>query len=185
MAFVDSLRGDPREKERQIDQENAARMAEHMLWSIRYYCEDNRTRHKAEAYLMERTSEDIIVNYTRVVDYPYTPQRTGAAERNPSKWQLAEYRRNPKRSALVDRPLCRENYRMHALTEEEGVQYAADELRKLLIKDGFSAVSVKVVSLPDIYDEVREVGFFNTDIYFDRKKSSNIVGYTIKFHVEW
>ncbi len=185
MAFADSLRSDPKEKERQIDRECAVRMADHMLWRIRHYCEDRRTSHQAEGYLMELTSEDIIVNYIRVVSYPYTPQQTGVVERNPSRWVLDNYRRHPKRSALVDRPLCKESYRMHVLTEKEGVQYAADELKKLLIKDRFSAISVKVVSLPDIYDEVREVGFFNTDIYFDRKKTSNIVGYTIKFHVEW
>ena len=84
-----------------------------------------------------------------------------------------------------DRRSAVKRFKMSVLTEKEGVQYAAEKLRQLLIEDGFSHVSVQVVSLPDVYDEIRETGFFNVDVYLDRKKSSQIVGYTIKFHVEW
>ena len=185
MAFADSLRTDPDERKREQDRYRASVMARDMQRSIRYWCERYRGSRKAEGYLMERMAIDSALNNIQVVAEAYLPPKTGPVARNPSRMFLEEYRRFPRRSALNGQALCHAEYKMYALPEKEAVQYAAQLLRDLLTEDGFTGIKVQVCSLQDVYDEVREVGFFNTDIYLDRKKSSNIVGYTIKFHVEW
>lgn len=185
MAFVDSLRTDPNERKREQDRYRASVMARDMQIHVRYWCERCKSSHKAEGYLMERMADDCAVNNIQAVAEVYLPPKTGPVICNPPRMILEEYRRFPRRSALNGQALCHAEYKMCALTEKEAVQYAAQLLRNLLAEDGFTGIKVQVCSLQDVYDEVREVGFFNTDIYFDRKKTSNIVGYTIKFHVEW
>lgn len=183
MAFVDTLRQGPRDRAREQDLYRAGVMAEMMQENVRGWCEDRWTQHKAEGYLLEM--DDYGIDRTFPVKDLYRPAQNGVVLHNASRREIDIYRGNLKRSALVGSPLCQKRFRMSVLTEKEGVQYAADKLKQLLTEDGFSRISVQVVSIPDVYDEIRETGFFNIDVYLDRKKSSNIVGYTIKFHVEW
>lgn len=183
MAFVDTLRQGPKDRAREQDLYRVGVMAEMMQQNVRGWCEDRWTQHKAEGYLLEVDNHGI--DRTFPVKDLYRPVQNGAVLHNASRRAIDIYRGSFERSALVGSPLCHKRFKMSVLTEKEGVQYAAEKLKQLLIEDGFSHVSVQVVSLPDVYDEIRETGFFNVDVYLDRKKSSQIVGYTIKFHVEW
>lgn len=63
-------------------------------------------------------------------------------------------------------------------------QRLAGEIEKLLVEDGFFHVSVSTENCCDSYDIIRQNGSM-TRCWFEHVSTPKVVGYAIRFHVEW
>lgn len=68
---------------------------------------------------------------------------------------------------------------------EAALAYFMEELRKLLKEDGFTGIRLEKVICYNTYDEYRRKGFLSNEICSSRMKTNDLLGCTIRFHVEW
>jgi len=182
MAFVDSLRGSDNSR-LEGDRYWLDEAAERTQGWIRYFCEKNRTRRMAEGYLLETDLHESgwtlgcfdSLYHAPVPGSQYLVGRTNSALNGEPMFRF--------QSGSICLPLC--GSPAQAMDEKSAFAYLADRLKGLLEEDGFCNIRLEKIACYEVYDEYRRKGFLSNEICSSRTKTNNLLGFTIRFHVEW
>ena len=146
---------------------------------VRSWCEKHKTERRAEGYLLE-TYDDNSGWSIGVFDSLYHPVRSGTG------WNCGK-----RYSALNGHPLMAEHgylrYNVSVMGKDEAITYMAAELKKKLVEDGFTGIRLEKAPCYEVYDKYTAHGGFLTRTTYtsQRVTTKNLLGYALKFHVEW
>lgn len=179
MSFADSLRGSDNSK-LNSDKYNLDYHGVRIMHSwVRGWCEDHRTQRRADGYLMETYDSDSGWSL-RVFGSLYRAVRPGTG------WDCGK-----QYSALNGYPLLDAHGYLRScvqvMSENEAIAYMAAELKKKLTEDGFRSIRVEKVPCHEVYDTYRQKGgfFSKAETVHTRVETGKLLGYALKFHVEW
>lgn len=184
MAFADSLRG-PDNSKLEGDKYWLDEAAVRTQGWIRYFCEKRRNLRMAEGYLLE-------------IDLHEGGWSLGCFDslyRSPVSG--SQYIVGEKINAMNGAPLfavrngaiCLPMTHSPAMAMDAGKAFAyfTEALRKLLQEDGFTGIHLEKAPCYEVYDKYTAHGGFLTRTTYtsQRVTTQNLLGYALKFHVEW